>query len=555
MKNLLSIILLITSVNLSAQTLHNGIVLPDVWPPRYAVPEARQDMPVPYLNHKPSVIPINTGRQLFVDDFLISQTDMERICHKPVMYRNNPVFYPDKEWEKTTEGCPYADPFSDGIWYDELDGKFKLWYRTGAGYIHKQDNQTFYTGYAESTDGINWIKVEQDVLPGTNIVDTYNRDASTIWLDKQETDLKKRYKMFNIERDPRDKRWYCILKYSPDGIHWENIARSGRLYDRSTAFFNPFTNKWALSLKQSTKHAYRSRYYIENQDPDVAVSCAHRIPRNENDGIVHFWFTPSDKEQRHPKHQDIDPQIYNFDVMPYESVMLGMYSVWQGPENDACAELGIQKRNEIALGYSRDGFHFHRPTHDIFIGVNETDKAWNWGNVQSVIGTPIIVRDSLYIYAGGRALNNIMWDGDTSTGLAKLRRDGFVSMRATGKEEKSLTTEPVSFNGEYLFINADVASKGKLQVELLDINGNVIPGFSKNDCKAMRSNATKQLVLWKKQANVKPLQNQVVRIKFYVTNADLYAFWVSPWASGESRGYTGGGGPDLSPTGIDQPLN
>jgi hypothetical protein len=31
----------------------------------------------------------------------------------------------------------------------------------------------------------------------------------------------------------------------------------------------------------------------------------------------------------------------------------------------------------------------------------------------------------------------------------------------------------------------------------------------------------------------------------------LYSFWISPWLSGASRGYTAGGGPGLDPKGID----
>ena len=42
--------------------------------------------------------------------------------------------------------------------------------------------------------------------------------------------------------------------------------------------------------------------------------------------------------------------------------------------------------------------------------------------------------------------------------------------------------------------------------------------------------------------------------QFYVTNGDLYSFWISPWETGESRGYTAGGGPGLSPEGIDKPV-
>lgn len=551
MKKYLIALLSICSLSIVGQELHNGIVLPEVWPPIYEVPQNKQDMLVPYLQAKPTVVPINTGRQLFVDDFLIAETDMHRVCHKANQYAGNPVLEPTEEWEKTRDGAPYAAPFSDGIWYDEVEKKFKMWYLAGGGLLHKQSNQTFYTCYAESEDGIHWDKTIQDIVPGTNIVDKEDRDAATIWLDKFETDPEKRYKMFNIERDPKDRRWYFVLKYSPDGINWNTIARSGRLYDRSTAFYNPFTNVWGLSLKQSTPLAYRSRYYIEHQDPDVAVSCAHRVPLGESDGIMRFWFTPSNKEVRHPKYPEVDPQIYNFDVIAYESIMIGQYVVWQGPENNICDSLGIQKRNQVALGYSRDGFHFHRPTHEMFMSVNETEGAWNWGNMQSVNGTPIIMGDSLYFYSSGRRLNDIMWDSYTSTGLFTLRRDGFASMQATGKEAKTLVTEPVSFDGSYMFVNANIGKKGALQVELLDAFDNVIEGYSKADCKVIKTNSTKQLVTWKQQANVAMLKDKVVKIKFYMTEGDLYSFWVSPWESGESRGYTAGGGPNLSPKGMD----
>ncbi len=37
-----------------------------------------EPMTVPYLQSPPSLIPIDVGRQLFVDDFLIEKTDLER---------------------------------------------------------------------------------------------------------------------------------------------------------------------------------------------------------------------------------------------------------------------------------------------------------------------------------------------------------------------------------------------------------------------------------------------------------------------------------------------
>lgn len=539
----------------SQTSLGNGITLPTQWPPRYAIPTSREEMPVPYLVKKPEVIPVNIGRQLFVDSFLIAETNLKQVYHTPRFYENNPVLEPDKEWEKTVEGALYAAPFSDGIWYDDAEKKYKMWYLAGAGMMHKEDNQTFYTCYAESQDGKKWEKVNQDIVPGTNIVDTCNRDASTVWLDRFEKDPSKRWKFFNIERRSTDRRWQFVLKYSSDGIHWsKGVAQSGDLYDRSTAFYNPFTKKWALSLRGSTPLSTRSRFYIEHENPEMLVSLAHRVRQDADDKFVTFWFSPDNKELRHEKYPEVAPGIYNFDVMAYESVMLGFYSAWAGPENDICARDGIQKRNVISLGYSRDGFHFTRPTHLPFMNVNETEGAWNWGNMQSINGVPLIVGDSLYFYSSGRRLSKVMWDSHTSTGLATLRRDGFVSMQASRKEGY-LVTEKLSFDGKYLFVNAKVG-KGKLLVEVLDAEGNPIDGFTKKECVAMsKANSTKQLIIWKGKQDLSSLNGENIRLKFYLSDGDLYSFWISPWKTGESRGYTAGGGPNLSSGGIDLPDN
>ena len=530
-----------TQVHKESPTLYNGIQLPEQWPPRYKEPEQRTQMPVPYLENKPAVIPINVGRQLFVDDFLVAESDMEVLFHKPDFHTGNPVLQPSERWENTIEDAPYAAPFSDGIWYDETDRKFKMWYLAGAGIIHKNDKQTFYTAYAESTDGKKWEKVQCDIVPGTNIVDTCNRDAATIWLDKAETDPSKRFKLFNVERRPTDRRWQFILKYSADGIHWSNgVAQSGDLYDRSSVFYNPFRKVWCLSMRYSTALSSRSRSYLEAEDPETAVSMAHRIRKGIPDKNITFWFTPDDLEPRNPDFPEVDPGIYNFDCMPYESIILGQYSVWQGPENNVCEKLGIQKRNEICLGYSRDGFHFSRPSHEPFMANNQTKGAWNWGNMQSIGGVPIVVGDSLYFYCSGRRLNTIMWDSYTSTGLAMLRRDGFVSRHA-GMGGAKLTTETAVFDGKYLFVNADI--KGTMKIEILSKSGKVLSTF--NNC---NFNSTRQFI-----GKVEKYAGKEIRLRFSITDGDLYSFWVSPWKSGESRGFVSGGGPGLSPTGVDIP--
>ena len=45
---------------------------------------------------------------------------------------------------------------------------------------------------------------------------------------------------------------------------------------------------------------------------------------------------------------------------------------------------------DLELGFSRDGFHWHRPDRDSFIGVSEQKGSWNWANIQSAGGGCVI---------------------------------------------------------------------------------------------------------------------------------------------------------------------
>ena len=236
------ILLALSSTASAGEKLYNGIVLPDEWPPKNIVLN-REPMPVPYLNNPPEVIPIDIGRQLFVDDFLIEKTTMTRTFHKPEYYKNNPVIKPDKPWENQRRGL-FAAPFSGGSWYDPSDNLFKLWY-TG-GFLAT-------TCYAISKDGIHWEKPILDIKEGTNIVvdpvhdDQRYFDSNTIWLDHETTNPEERFKYFATENPGN---WKMVYRTSADGINWsEPVAKPDIWGDRSTAFYNPFRKVWVLSQR------------------------------------------------------------------------------------------------------------------------------------------------------------------------------------------------------------------------------------------------------------------------------------------------------------------
>ncbi|MSU72455.1 MAG: hypothetical protein EXS43_08950 [Opitutus sp.] len=127
------------------------------------------------------------------------------------------------------------------------------------------------------------------------------------------------------------------------------------------------------------------------------------------------------------------------------------------------------------------------------------------------------------------------------TGLATLRRDGFVSMRAdelTG----TLTTRPVQFSGSHLFVNT-AAPQSELQAEILEENGKVIQPFSRANSIAMTGDQTLVPMKWRGTADLSTLAGKPVRFRFYLTKGSLYFFWVSSGTHGASNGYVGAGAP------------
>lgn len=513
------------------QTLHNGIALPPEWPPKRTL--SRTYERARYLVNPPDVIRIDVGRQLFVDDFLIQSTTLQRRFHKPEMHGENPVLRRERAWEQS-----YATPFSDGIFYDPTQRQFRAWYRCDSN-----------TCYATSADGVNWTKPELDVVPGTNIVLRGPRDSASVWLDLRERDPALRHKMMIFTRSREE---HAIqFRASADGIHWSEPLGFGRTYklpnyDRSTMFFNPFRNLWVYSARLSnvgptaapelTEGLGRVRYYKEAGDFREGWKAREELAQ---------WAAADERDLPDPVNQ-VPAQLYNLDATPYESLLLGLFAIWRGPENKDVKDRA--KRNEIVLGYSRDGFHWDRPDRTPFIGVSERRGDWNWGNVQPVGGGCLIVGDKLYFYFGARRGNPEATPGksadtDGATGLAMLRRDGFASMDGTGE----LLTRRVRFGGRHLFVNAD-ASRGSIEAEIVDRRGKAIGPYRRSNSVAVKTEGTRLALHWKGGRDLSDVAGKDVAIRFFVTNASLYSFWVSSSPEGLSNGYLAAGGPGYAGT-------
>ncbi|PKQ45399.1 glycosyl hydrolase family 32 [Confluentibacter flavum] len=496
---------------------------------------SRRPIEIPYLINKPAVIFIDVGRQLFVDDFLIEKTSLNKVYHLAEKINQNPIFKPETKIELNQGNIPVAAPFNDGLWYDSKQKLFKLWYH--AGWFSG-------TGYATSNDGINWKRPELDVVKGTNLVlkirDGYRRDGSTIWLDHETTDEQSRFKMFLFNRFPEGQDGE--LYNSRDGIHWDLLGNTSELGDNSGFFYNPFRKKWVFSIR-SYWQDQRVRSYYES-DEFYSASQWENKAKTEQKPV--FWLKVDSLDVANPIIKD-PTQFYDADVVAYESIMLGLFGIHRGPNNQIAEFGGFPKITDMSLGYSRDGFHFSRPDRRSFIGSTLKIGDWDRGYIHAVGGGCLVVGDKLYFYYSAWSgispkLKNDMYAGG-SMGLAILRRDGFVSLNAD-EEWGTLITRPVIFNGDYMFVNVD-SKEGELQVEILNEDYEPFKPFLRESCKIISVDSTIQEVNWERVKDLGALKGKKVRFKFYLKKGSLYSFWVTPDKLGASYGFVAAGGPGL----------
>jgi hypothetical protein len=241
-------------------------------------------------------------------------------------------------------------------------------------------------------------------------------------------------------------------------------------------------------------------------------------------------------------------QLYNLDAVAYESLMLGVFAIHKGPPNEICEKDGFPKITDLTLGFSRDGIRWERPDRTAFLACSQKPGTWNRGYLHSTGGVCLIAGDEVRFYFGAFSgispcLGGHMYAGG-STGLATLRRDGFASM-ATEAGVGVLTTRPVVFSGRHLFVNCDARS-GKLSVEILGADGNVLPPFTRASCRPIMTDSTCQRVSWSTAEDLARLQERPICFRFQATRAQLFSFWISPDESGASHGYVAAGGPGFT---------
>jgi len=540
------------STGRDSSLLPNGIRLPAIWPPRNGDPASSEPMAVPYLANPPAVIPINQGRQLFVDDFLIESSTLDRVYHQAEKSSQNPVLVPETAQELRLPDAAGSGEQNQaeflflgqgGLFFDPAESLFKLFYTAGwRGGL----------AVATSRDMVHWERPDLQLAGGNLLLPpgivwqagelkTTGSD-NCVWLDLNATNPSERLKYLTCwTHAPKGQRpsGFTHTLHTSNGRQWSAGTPAGTAQDYCSFFYNPFRQRWVFSIKKNGPRG-RCRYYAES--PDFLGG----------DWSKSVYWTNADRMDRpeppegYPGGGDI-PQLYGLNAVAYESLLVGLHYIHRGPSNAVCEEGKFPKLIDLELGFSRDGFHWHRPDRQGFIRAGRTEGTWDRGYLHSTAGVFAVLGDQLvfpYVGTSGVARSGArgMYTGG-SIGIATLRRDGFASMNAA-ENAGELTTRPVTFQGRRLFVNVD-APRGELRAAVVDRDGRELPPFTFANCQPVTGNSTRAPVRWNAAGDLSSLANQPVRLKFQLRNGRLYSFWVSRDDTGRSDGFLAAGSPGV----------
>jgi hypothetical protein len=487
-------------------------------------------MPVPYLVNRPEIIPIDVGRQLFVDDFLVEETTLVRSFHRAEKHPANPIFQAETTEEIQRQGTIYLG--HGGVFYDPQEALFKMFYVAGwRGPL----------SLATSTDMVHWSRPE--ITPGRgNVLIDRAVDDNSIWLDLDASNPDEHLKFLECHHGSLIPEGITqaghYLYTSRDGREWSDAILAGIAGDYCSFFYNPFRKRWVFSIKPHANPP-RVRRYQESEEFGKGVDWANSVHWTGADRL-----DLPEPVGRYPGAGE-PCQLYSLNAVAYESIMVGMHYILRGPNNDVCEEGNFPKLTDLEVGFSRDGFHWDRPDRSGFIRGERKDGAWDRAYLHSTAGVFVVLDDQLvFPYTGFSGIGpdgtRGMYHG-ASMGLATLRRDGFASMEA-GEAPGTLTTRPVLFSGSHLFVNAAVPG-GQLRVEVRDMAGEPIAPFTLERSIPFTGDSTIAALQWKGPEDLSTLAGKPVRFHFELSCGALYAFWVSKNASGRSDGYVAAGGP------------
>lgn len=459
--------------------------------------------------HAAPAAPVEIGSrlELFVDKHLVEKSkNIEFEMHAPVKQ-------------------PLADsplPVRHMMTIIKDDDKYRAYWR-GSNPDYKGKTFTGHPGetveYGESTDGIEWT------FPNLGLMEIGGSTDNNTVLANMPPFLTG-FVPFLDDRPgvPKEERFKALAGYpghgnksdlrgeelkgrglhsfvSLDGLHWTN-----------TGEVIPYQPGWRHAF-DSTNVGFWSEaeqqyvcYFRTWQKPDYKI---RSISRTTSKDFKH-WTDPVAMDPNFPGEQLYTNVTTAYLRAPHIYISLPTRFVTGRGDSPNYDPKDVNSTDIMLMSTRAGSNRYDRLIKEAFIRPGLSLKQWGNRANYATINMLMLKPEELSIY-------------HRSGHRYTLRTDGFVSVSA-GAELGQLLTKPITFEGGELVLNMSTSAAGDVRVELLDIKGKPIEGFTAEDCVPVIGDAIERTVVWNGGEALTSLAGKPVRLRFLMKEADLYSF-------------------------------
>ncbi len=452
-----------------------------------------EESPTHEFSYKP-------GPYLMLDRLLIAdQANIRRIIHSPERLPQPVVTaIEDKNFQ------PYIS-----VTRDTEAGLFRMWYNTGESFSQS------HLAHITSKDGIHWDRPHEELTDPSFI----QFGASVLDEGRDYSKPEHRYKFAFWARDENDigglkiaissngLEWNMLRpgvlmphNHDINSLHWDSIRRRYIAFASVKIFEGP---TWSGSRRR-IPHQSVSKDLIHWEEPWAIV-----LPEKGEQGETQFYCMSGLLRRGHLLVTLVKVLRDDLNAEPNTT------AYQMGDENRKAAGIGY-----TVLAWSRDGRTWDRDIEPFF---DRNPKTGTWDRAHAWMDCQVPVGDEVYIYYGGYARGHkIERFMERQVGLARMKRDRYVSMDADGGEGR-LTTETRIIAAQSITVNADIFGlRDSLRVRVVDFEGVPFKGFDFKDCQPIKGDSLRHAVIWAKELNT--LDGEKVSFEFAWTNGSLFSF-------------------------------
>ncbi len=451
-------------------------------------------------------IDIGSSRQLFVDRLLIDSMEGTDLRLQTPHDEGIAIKF-DNLWEGLF--CGYVTMIQDGE-------KFRAYYR-GIPTAGADGNTNECTCVAESTDGIHWTK------PQLNLYEMNGVKPNNVVLANSAPFTHNFCPMLDRRPGvPQEQRYKALggtassglfAFVSADGLSWKKmfdqaVIKEGAFDSQNVPFWSEADGKyWCYYrvFKDGIRRISRtSSDDFENWSPGELMEYSQGP-------IEHMYTNQTSPYYRAPQyHLAISARFFpeRRVLSPEQAEKINVHPSYFNDCSDAVlmsvrAGEGPVYQRTFVEGFLKPG-----------LGLENWVSRTNY--------------PALNVLPSGEGRISFYVNQNYGQPTAHLRRyslrtDGFVAVHA-GYDGGELKTMPIKFSGKELTINFATSAAGSVRVELQDAAGKPLPGFGLADCQETIGNDLDRAVFWKGGSDVSTVAGKIVRVRFVLKDADLFAF-------------------------------